>query len=336
MTPLQTTVVGSYPAPDWLRAYPSGPHLRDAQLVVIRKQELAGIDLVSDGELSRFDVDHPETNGMIDYFVSRLDGVRTRLGLDEREAFLRGDLGYRRHPAGVVVGPIGPGTLDLPEAARSLRELARSRVKFTVTSPFMLARLLLDRHYGDLEPLAMAIADALRDQVALVDADVIQVDEANVTGHPEHGPVAAAAINRVLEGVRGESAVHLCFGNYSGQTIQEGAYERLLPFMNALQADHLVLELARRPADDLAALRDLDPRLGIGLGVIDIKDNAVETADDVARAIDRAAQVVGAERIRYVNPDCGFWMLSPVVADAKTRALAAGRDLYAGLARRVR
>ena len=76
---IQTTVVGSYPTPQWLRAYPTRDHLRDATLLVVRTQELAGIDVLSDGELSRFDVNHPETNGMIDYFVGQMDGVVTRV-----------------------------------------------------------------------------------------------------------------------------------------------------------------------------------------------------------------------------------------------------------------
>ncbi len=328
---MEATVVGSFPAPDWLRAYPAEPHLRDAMLVVIRKQELAGIDVVTDGELSRFDVDHPETNGMIDYFVSRLDGVRTRLGLDEREAFRRSDaVRYRREPAGVVVGPIGPGVLDLPGAARPLRELARSRVKFTVTSPYMLAKVLLDRHYGDLGVLTMAIADVLHEQVVLVDADVVQVDEANVTGTPEDGPLAAAAINRVLAGARGQRDVHLCFGNYGGQTVQRGTYEQLLPFMNALEARTLLLELARRGFGELDVLRELEPRLGVGLGVVDVKDNRVESADDIARAIEQAGETLDPSRISCVNPDCGLWMLPARVAEAKLHALVAGRDRFLG------
>src|SRR5262244_4432234 len=84
--PIQTTVVGSYPLPGWLAALPNAVHLRDATLVVLKTQELAGIDVVSDGELSRFDVNHPETNGMIDYFVRPLDGFDTRLSRPELEA----------------------------------------------------------------------------------------------------------------------------------------------------------------------------------------------------------------------------------------------------------
>jgi 5-methyltetrahydropteroyltriglutamate--homocysteine methyltransferase len=158
----------------------------------------------------------------------------------------------------------------------------------------------------------------------------VQVDEANITGNPGDGPLAAEAINRVLAAVKVEKAVHFCFGNYGGQTIQRGTWSALLDFLNRLQADHLVLELAHRPASDLEALKELDPRLGIGLGVVDIKVNHVESADEIARRIEAAEQILGADRIRYVHPDCGFWMLKRSVADRKIAALVQGRDLYLG------
>jgi 5-methyltetrahydropteroyltriglutamate--homocysteine methyltransferase len=137
----------------------------------------------------------------------------------------------------------------------------------------------------------------------------------------------------VLEGVDEgvEKAVHFCFGNYGGQVIQDGTWSSLIGFLNDLQADHLVLELAHRPDDDLAALREIDPRLNIGIGVIDIKVNQVETAEEVAARIEKAAGVLGGDRIRFVHPDCGFWMLKRSVSDRKIAALAKGRDLFLGI-----
>jgi 5-methyltetrahydropteroyltriglutamate--homocysteine methyltransferase len=330
---IQATVVGSYPQPEWLRVHPRRESLRDATLVVVRTQELAGIDVLSDGELSRFDVNHPETNGMIDYFVGQMDGVRTRVTAAEAAAFAQQQgMAYRVAPAGVVTGPLGPGTLNLPAAAAPLRALTTRRIKYTVTSPYMLAKVLLDRHYGERQALAMALAAVLRQQVAELDADVIQIDEANLTGHPEDAALAAEAINHVLDGIPAgrERALHLCFGNYGGQTIQRGHYLRLIGFLNDLRIDHVLLELARRGESELEALRELDPRIAIGLGVIDIKDLQVETAETVARRIERAAAVLGAQRIRYVNPDCGLWMLPRAVADAKLHALVEGRNRFLG------
>ena len=170
----------------------------------------------------------------------------------------------------------------------------------------------------------------LAEQVALLEAEVIQVDEANLPGHPEEWPWAARALNRVLDAVRTTPAVHLCFGNYGGQVVQQGSWARLIDYLNALHVDHVVLECAHRPPDELAVLKELRPEIGLGLGVVDIKRTEVETADEVARALERAERLLGSGRVRYVHPDCGFWMLKRPIADAKIRALVAGRDLYEG------
>jgi methionine synthase II (cobalamin-independent) len=202
--------------------------LIDATRVVIHTQEQAGIDLVCDGELSRFDVNHPETNGMIEYFVRPMKGIRT-----------------------------------------------------TVT-------------------------------LAQCDADV------------------AVAMNRVLDRVKSVPAVHLCFGNYGGQTVQQGTWAKLIDYLNALHVDHIVMETAHRPPEELAVFRELRPEIGFGLGVVDIKSTVIETADTIARRIEQAETTLGAGRVTYIHPDCGFWMLKRGIADGKIRALVAGRDLYEG------
>src|SRR5262245_54958982 len=114
---IKTTVVGSYPVPDWLITLPSEQALIDATRVVIHIQEQAGIDLICDGELSRFDVNHPETNGMIEYFVRPMAGIRTAVRFDELKAYrAQRGMGFRSRPPAVVDGPISAGTLDLPQA----------------------------------------------------------------------------------------------------------------------------------------------------------------------------------------------------------------------------
>ena len=328
---IKTTVVGSYPVPTWLRVFSTRESLRDAILAVLKTQELAGIDVVADGELYRWDINHADTNGMIDYFVKPMQGVEPELTLAQLEAWqaVPGHR-FRAKPPGVVVGPVGSGRLHLAADYALYRDLTPLPKKFTVTSPYMLAKTLADEHYRSLDKLVLALADVLAEQVRGIDAQVLQVDEANVTGHPDDGPLAAAAINRVLAAASGEKAVHLCYGNYGGQTIQAGTYEKLLAFLNALAADHLVLEIARRPPQELSLLRDVKPALGLGIGVIDIKDNEVETPEEVARRIERAVHELGPERIKYVHPDCGFWMLPRSVADGKMRSLVAGRNLFEG------
>ncbi|MEW6305041.1 MAG: cobalamin-independent methionine synthase II family protein [Verrucomicrobiota bacterium] len=328
---IRTTVVGSYPIPSWLPVAPSTPNLRDAILAVIKTQELAGIDVISDGELSRFDVNHPETNGMIDYFVRQVGGIESTLSRDELAAFRRtAGMKFRTQPAGVVRGAITEGTLNLPASWNAVKNLTRTPMKFTVTAPYMLSKTLVNEHYRTLRDLNMALAAVLRAQIAEIDAPVVQVDEANLTGHPEDASWAHEPINYVLEAVKGERGLHLCFGNYGGQSIQKGFWKHLLKFLNNLKVDHLVLEFARRGYDELPIFKDLRKDIALGVGVIDIKDNEVESADLVAQRIEKAVKVLGAARIKWVHPDCGFWMLSRSVADRKMAALVAGRDKFLG------
>lgn len=326
-----TTVVGSYPIPTWLAAMPTRGNLRDAIMVVLKTQELAGIDVISDGELSRFDVNHPETNGMIDYFVGPLEGfdpLMSRAEIEEVRA--RPGMGFRTQRAGVIRDRLGEGALNLPADYELVKQLASRPLKFTVTSPYMLAKTVLNSHYRDHHTLVMDLAEILRRQVAAIDAAVVQVDEANLPGDPQDCLLAAEAVNHVLSAVRGKKGVHLCFGNYGGQTIQKGFFKDILPFFNALECDHLILEFARPGYDKLEALRELKPGLALGVGVIDIKDNQVESPDEVARRIEFGMKALGLDRIRWVHPDCGFWMLPRSVADRKMEALVRGRDLFLG------
>src|SRR3989475_7555745 len=310
-----TTTVGSYPVPDWLVALPSEQALLDATRVVFNLQRQAGIDLPTDGELYRFDVNHPDTNGMIEYFVHKLGGVRREVGRADTAAFrAKTEMRWRNKPAAVVTGPVTEGSLNLPEDCARAASVAGGPFKFTLTSPYMLARTLLDEHYPDFAELTLAIADALALQAGELDCACVQVDEANIPGNPSDGPLAAEAINRVLASVRGQKAVHFCFGNYGGQTVQAGTWAALISFLNSLKVDHLVLELAHRPVSDLDALREIDRRIGLGIGVVDIKVNHVETPDEIARALERAEQALGPGRVRFAHPDCGFWMLKRSVA----------------------
>ena len=328
---IKTTVVGSYPVPSWLVGNTSRLVLRDAVMSVLKTQELAGLDLISDGELMRFDPSHPETNGMIDYFVSQMEGIRKHFSLSDFDRF-RADRasGFRLLTAGMVVERVGEGTLNLPRDYEFSRVLTKSPLKFTCTGPHMLARLLTNCFYKDTAELAMDIADILRRQLELIEADTVQLDEASIVGFPQDAPWAAEAINHALGGILNEKAVHICFGNYGGQPMLRGFWRDLIPFLNSLKTDHLVLEFARRGYEELSAFSELDPKIRLGIGVIDIKDNEVESRELIASRIEKIAKTIGVERLHYVHPDCGFWMLQRSVVDRKMRALVEGRDLFEG------
>lgn len=328
-----TTTVGSYPVPAWLLSTPTEQTLLDATRVVVDIQRQRGIDLPTDGELYRFDPNHPDTNGMIDYFISPLSGVRAEVGRQEWHEFRQMQtMSFRAKPAGVVEDALSEGTLNLVSDCERAIGVAGKDIKFTVTSPYMLARTLLDKYYGDFDRLLTALAEVLAAQVRELDCTCLQIDEANIPGNPQDAPRAAEAINIVLDAFEGEKAVHFCFGNYGGQVIQKGTWSALIDFLNTLRCDHLVLELKHRPEADLEALKAVTSDIVLGIGVIDVKVNPVETADDVAVSIETAEKMLGAGRIGWVHPDCGFWMLQRSVVDRKIEALVQGRDKYLGLA----
>ena len=122
--------------------------------------------------------------------------------------------------------------------------------------------------------------------------------------------------------------MHLCFGNYGGKTIQHGHYRKLITFLNALHCDHLVLETTRRSMEELERLRDVRSEIQLGLGVIDVKDDRVESPDLVASRIESYARLFGEDRLSFIHPDCGLQHLPPETADAKLRSLVQGRDLF--------
>ncbi|MGN6366979.1 MAG: methionine synthase [Phycisphaerae bacterium] len=329
-----TTLIGTYPAPEWLVLHPYEQALRDATAAVLKTQEMAGIDLLTDGEMNRYDVNHPETNGAIEYFIQKLTNVRTAVTRPEDHKFAElTHLRFRSRAAGVVDGQIGDGTLNLEHDFLRARALTARPLKFTMTSPYMLGRVLLDKHYKSKEALINALADVLASQVRNIDAEVVQINEEILTGNPADAPWAAEALNRIFEVVPRKAAVHMCFGNYGGQTVQQGDYKSLINFINELNIDHVLLEMTRRGPNDLAALKDIRPEIGIGIGVIDVKSTVIESPDDIARTIESIDKALGPNRLKYVHPDCGFWMHKRNVADAKIINLVKGRDTFIAASR---
>ena len=227
-SPILTTTVGSYPVPDWLAARPSEQARVDATRVVLDIQRQAGIDLPTDGELYRFDLNHPDTNGMIEYFIRPLSGVRSQVGRsDWRHSPAQSHMGFRRKPAGVVEGPIGEGSLNLLGRLRAGRFGRRRAVQVHGHQPLHAGAHLLDRHYADFDELTMAIADRPRGaggRPARATACRSTRPTFPATRTTRHWPPTPSIA--VLDRVEGAAAVHLCFGNYGGQTIQQGAWRR--------------------------------------------------------------------------------------------------------------
>ena len=321
---LPTTVVGSYPVPEWLERLKtdyyqrriSAQHLNEIHDVAIKAalkdQELTGIDIVSDGELRR--------DNDIDYLLARIPGV---------DIPHRAKTDYYDYYEAEVTRP-----LPEPEGAdRSLaadfsftREHTRRPVKFSFTGPFSLSRRIHSTAYGDPADLVRALARWLNVQareLAAAGADLLQIDEPFLAGYHEQAGLAIEAVNIVTEGVDASWALHVCYGNRYARPLWEGHYDFLFPAVLSARIDQLVLEFARKGLDDLRLFRQYEWDRAVGFGVIDVKSPEVETAAQVASRIRRALDFVPAERL-VINPDCGLRHLPADVARAKLRAMVAG------------
>jgi 5-methyltetrahydropteroyltriglutamate--homocysteine methyltransferase len=334
---LPTTVVGSFPQPDWLvdrdnLGHRLPPRVRardiwrvpepfleqaqdDATLVAIHEMERAGLDIITDGEIRR--------ESYSNRFATALDGV----DLDHPGTAL----GRTGHPNPVprVVGPIRRRHPVEVRDVRFLRANTERRIKMTVPGPFTMAQQAQDDHYGDERAMALdygaAVNAEIRDLLA-AGADVVQIDEPYLQARPDKARAyGVEVINRALEGIQGTTALHMCFGYAAIVHTRGNRYA----FLDEL-ADSAVRQVsieAAQPNLDLAPLASL-ARAGktIMVGVLDLGDMAVETPELVAERIRRALRYVPADRL-VVAPDCGMKYLPRAVAVGKLRAMVRGRDL---------
>jgi 5-methyltetrahydropteroyltriglutamate--homocysteine methyltransferase len=329
---LPTTVVGSYPQPDWLvnREVLSKnvvPRVRmkqiwrvaedaleqaqdDATLIAIRDMERAGIDIITDGEMRR--------ESYSNRFALALDGVDV-----DTPAQVMGRAG-KMTMVPRIVGPIRRREPVEVRDIRFLRANTDRQVKITLPGPFTLAMQAKDEHYGDEEAVAMAyaavVAEEARDLKA-AGADVIQLDEPWLQARPEQaGRYGVKAINRALQGVEGPTVVHLCFG-YAAIVADKPSGYSFLPQLADSTAAQISIEAAQ-PKLDLGILKDLSNKT-IMLGVLDLGTPEVETAETVAGRIRAGLRHVAPERL-VPAPDCGMKYLPRERSFAKLRALAEG------------
>jgi 5-methyltetrahydropteroyltriglutamate--homocysteine methyltransferase len=333
MTMLTTTVVGSYPQPDWLvdRALLLAkrvPRIReqgiwripeplreqaqdDATIVAIRDMERAGIDIVTDGEIRR--------ESYSNRFATALDGVDVKT-----PAMIRDRYGNET-PVPRVVGKI---QRTRPIELRDMQFLRRNTdrpAKITLPGPFTMAQQARNEFYPDVEALAMDLALAvnaeLRDLQA-AGADVIQLDEPWLRNDPEAARrFAVRVINRALDGITVPTVVHLCFGYAAVVKTQKPTGYSFLPQLADSVATQISIEAAQ-PKLDLGILADLAKKT-IMLGVIDLADPSVESPDVVASRIRAGLKYLKPDRL-VPAPDCGMKYLSREAAFGKLRALMEG------------
>ncbi|MCT7660672.1 hypothetical protein [Mycobacterium deserti] len=322
---LPTTVVGSYPVPEWmerlktdsLRGRISETQLAEVHEMAIkaalRDQELAGIDIVSDGELRR--------DNDIDYFLSRLPGV---------EIAHRAKDFYFDYYDVILSRPLpsadGSEFIWLADDFSFILSQTSRPIKFSFTGPFSLASRIRNNAGVDQHDLMVAIAHRLNAAAhALADkgASLLQIDEPFLAGYPDQVENAIAAINVVTAGVSVNWGLHVCYGNRYARPSWEGHYDFLFPAVLEAKVDQLVLEFARKGYADLPVIEKFGWDRKIGLGVIDVKSQQVETAEKVASRIRAALDLVPAEQL-VINPDCGLRNLSTAVARGKLAAMVNG------------
>ncbi|HWO04382.1 MAG TPA: cobalamin-independent methionine synthase II family protein [Methylomirabilota bacterium] len=329
---LLTTVVGSYPQPDWLvdRALLSKgvPRVRqreiwrvaepwleqaqdDATILAIRDMERAGVDIVTDGEIRR--------ESYSNRFATALDGVDV-----ETPGVIRNRVGQET----VVPRVVGRVRRMRPVELRDMQFLRRHTdrpAKITLPGPFTMAQQAKNEFYEDMEALAMDLAAAVNEEardLQAAGADLIQLDEPWLRNDPEGAKrYAVPAINRALEGLTVPTALHLCFGYAAVVRHQKPTGYSFLPQLAATTAQQISIEAAQ-PRLDLGVLADLAGKTII-LGVIDLADPAVETMDQVTARIRAGLARVTPDRL-VLAPDCGMKYLPRDTAFGKLRALVDG------------
>jgi 5-methyltetrahydropteroyltriglutamate--homocysteine methyltransferase len=332
---LATTVVGSYPQPDWLvdrSLLATGvPRVRqrdiwrvpeplleqaqdDATLLAIHELERAGIDIITDGEIRRESYSNRFATALEGVDVDNPGVIRDRNGNETRVPRVVGRI-VRKRPVEVR---------DMEFLRRHTERLA----KITLPGPFTLAQQARNEAYRDVEELAMDFAAAVNAEARDLEragADVIQLDEPWLRNDPEAAArFAVPAINRALEGLTVPTAIHLCFGYAAVVRHQKPTGYSFLPQLAATTAAQISIEAAQ-PRLDLGVLADLAGKVVI-LGVIDLGDAAVETPGQVAARIRAGLQRLPPSRL-VAAPDCGMKYLARDVAFGKLAALTAGARL---------
>ena len=329
---LPTTVVGSYPQPEWLidrellkTMVPrvrvpeiwrvAAAHLEQAQddatLLAIRDMERAGIDIITDGEMRRESYSNRFATALDGIDIDRPATITGRSGKPSRVPRIVGRI-RRRHPVEV-------------RDVEFLRRSTDRTIKITLPGPFTMSRQASNEFYDDDEELALDLAAAVNEEahdLKQAGADVIQLDEPWLETAPEvAGRYAVKAIDRALAGVAGPKAVHVCFGY--AQLVHDksrGRYAFLEPLADS-SADQISIEAAQ-PRLDLGVLKGI-ARQTIILGVLDLGDPAVELPEAVAERIRQGLRHVPAERL-IPAPDCGMKYLPRETAFGKLQALAQG------------
>ncbi len=334
MKKITTTLVGSYCQPEWLidrKALKSRlpariltgdmwrvprEHLQeamdDAVLCVIRDQEDAGLDIITDGEVRRESYSAPMANAPEGVDREKVEILVGRAGKPNKVPLISGPLRLTR-----------PVHVD---DVRFLRAHTDRPIKITIPGPFTLSQLAVSSYYKSAEDVAMAYAECVNQEVKnlfAAGADIVQFDEPYLQAKYEEAKAyGVKAVTRALEGVQGTTALHVCFGYAAMVADKSVDGYSCLPLVEDIPVDQVSIECAQ-PKLNLAATLKTLPSKTIMVGVIDLGTEAAETPEMVADRLRRALDIIPPERL-IAAPDCGLKYLSRASARAKLRALAQG------------
>lgn len=335
MTRIRSALVGSYAQPDWLidrhalktrlpARIISGEMWRiapeflkeaqdDAVLSILDDQELAGIDIVTDGEVRRESYSAPLANAP--------EGVNR-----EKHEILVGRAG-KPNKVPLISGPLKLLKSVHADDVRFLKARTNRTVKITIPGPFTLAQLAVSDYYKSNEELAMGYADVVRQEMQWLfeaGADIVQLDEPYLQAKQEDAAAyGVKAVNKALEGITGETALHVCFGYAAMVSDKSADGYSCLPLVEQIKVKQVSIEAAQPASLDLEAALDALKSKVIMVGVLNLGDERPETAEEVAARLRKALQYLPPERL-IAAPDCGLKYLPRESARAKLRALAEG------------
>jgi 5-methyltetrahydropteroyltriglutamate--homocysteine methyltransferase len=330
--PILTTVVGSYPFPGWLEY--ASEHLDDfgpddiaeiqddAVTGAVMDQVRAGLDVITDGEQSRFDFNLS--------FYAFLDGIDRQHEPGRRYGPPAHDQRGRHQIIDEIAAPRGLGVVD--EYQRLVRLAPKGvQLKASIPGPYTLAgRIAPGGDYPDRYAVTEALIPIVSAELErLVDAGctTVTVDEPSMScyAYREDTERLVDIFNRTVAAIHGRCYLgsHLCFGNYKGRAVAPRSYQPMFPDFLELTVDEIHVEMASREFSELEVIKQIGDRMDVGVGVIDVKNYYIETPDDVRSRIDRCLEYVSAERLS-VSPDCGLSQTARWASRQKLGNMVAG------------
>ena len=311
---MKTTVVGSYPKPKWLlrmiKLYNEGKiddkimneAYEDAVRAVVKDHEVAGVDIIWDGEIRR--------DEMTSYFARKIDGF-----------IIYGEVrvwGNNYYPKPAIVDELRYRENLAVDEFMFLRSITDREIKVPITGAYTIVDWSFNEFYKTKEDAVYALAEVINQELkslVKVGASYIQLDEPAISTHPEELEIAKNAVEIMTKNVNAYIGMHICYGDYS----------KIFPDILDFKVDQLDFEFANRNFEDLKLLKEYDFDKDLGFGCIDVHTRRIESIDEVKKAIEMALDVVDPNRL-YIDPDCGLKLLPRDVAFEKLKVMVKAKN----------